>query len=115
MYLSFLSDFERFDGKTAIFIPFFRQFDDFSDDKPAPIFPETHFINDGFIWILMSGRSEWASPGALGLAGFGLTTVLLNLHNAGLVEVPLITFCYGFFYGGLAQVIAGIILSLIHI
>ena len=57
----------------------------------------------------MSEKVEWASPGALGLAGFGLTTVLLNLHNAGLIEVPLITFCYGFFYGGVAQVIAGII------
>jgi len=57
----------------------------------------------------MSEKVEWASPGALGLAGFGLTTVLLNLHNAGLIEMPLITFCYGFFYGGVAQVIAGII------
>jgi len=57
----------------------------------------------------MSKEAELAHPGALGLAGFGLTTVLLNIHNAGLVEVPLVTYCYGFFYGGVAQVIAGLI------
>jgi len=57
----------------------------------------------------MSKEGGLANPGALGLAGFGLTTVLLNIHNAGLVEVPLVTFCYGFFYGGIAQVIAGIL------
>lgn len=57
----------------------------------------------------MSKEEGLAHPGALGLAGFGLTTVLLNIHNAGLVEVPLVTFCYGFFYGGMAQVIAGLI------
>ena len=54
-------------------------------------------------------KPEFANPAALGLAGFGLTTVLLNIHNVGLVDVPLATFCFGFFYGGLAQVIAGVI------
>ena len=51
---------------------------------------------------------QWANPGALGLAGFGLNTVLLQMHNIGLIEsvVPLV---YGFFWGGIAQVIAGII------
>ncbi len=50
----------------------------------------------------------WGHPGALGLAGFGFNTILLQVHNIGLIEgvVPLI---YGFFWGGLAQVIAGII------
>ena len=57
----------------------------------------------------MSEKIEWASPAALGLAGFGLTTVLLNIHNAGLIAVPTTTFCLGFFYGGLIQIIAGII------
>jgi len=57
----------------------------------------------------MSKEQEWASPAALGLAGFGLTTVLLNIHNAGLFEIPAATFCYGFFYGGLIQLIAGLI------
>ncbi|RLF99794.1 MAG: hypothetical protein DRN65_02145 [Thaumarchaeota archaeon] len=57
----------------------------------------------------MSEKQEWASPGALGLAGFGLTTVLLNIHNAGLFEIPTVTFCLGFFYGGLIQLLAGLI------
>ena len=30
-----------------------------------------------------------ANPGPLGLLGFGMTTVLLNLHNAGLHVVEL--------------------------
>ena len=51
---------------------------------------------------------QWANPGALGLAGFGFNTILLQLHNLGLIEslVPLI---YGFIWGGIAQIIAGII------
>jgi len=51
---------------------------------------------------------QWANPGALGLAGFGLNTILLQIHNIGLIEsiLPLV---YGFFWGGVAQVIAGII------
>ena len=55
-----------------------------------------------------SNEARWANPGALGLAGFGLTTVLLQIHNIGLIDstVPLV---YGFFWGGAAQVIAGII------
>ena len=51
---------------------------------------------------------QLANPGALGLAGFGLNTILLQIHNIGLIEstVPLI---FGFFWGGLAQIIAGMI------
>lgn len=52
--------------------------------------------------------SKWANPGALGLAAFGFTTILLQLHNIGLIDsvVPLV---YGFFWGGAAQVVAGVI------
>jgi succinate-acetate transporter protein len=51
---------------------------------------------------------QWANPGALGLAGFGLNTILLQIHNIGWIEstMPLI---FGFFWGGVAQIIAGII------
>jgi hypothetical protein len=50
----------------------------------------------------------WANPGALGLAAFGFNTILLQIHNLGWIAstMPLI---YGFFWGGVAQVIAGII------
>ncbi len=50
----------------------------------------------------------WGNPGALGLAAFGFNTMLLQVHNLGLMEstMPLI---FGFFWGGAAQVVAGII------
>ena len=49
-----------------------------------------------------------ANPAPLGLLGFGLTTVLLNLHNAGLFPLDTMIFAMGLAYGGLAQVIVGI-------
>ncbi len=50
-----------------------------------------------------------ANPAPLGLCAFGMTTILLNLHNAGFFEMNSMIFAMGIFYGGLAQVIAGII------
>ena len=57
---------------------------------------------------MVKDESQWANPGALGLAGFGLNTILLQIHNLGWIDstMPLI---YGIFWGGVAQVIAGII------
>ena len=49
-----------------------------------------------------------ANPAPLGLLGFGMTTVLLNLHNAGYFALGSMILAMGIFYGGLAQVIAGI-------
>lgn len=49
-----------------------------------------------------------ANPAPLGLCGFGMTTVLLNLHNAGLFPLDATILIMGLLYGGLAQVIAGI-------
>ncbi len=49
-----------------------------------------------------------ANPAPLGLMGFGMTTVLLNIHNAGFFPVSAMVLAMGIFYGGLAQVIAGI-------
>jgi len=49
-----------------------------------------------------------ANPAPLGLAGFALTTILLNLHNAGLYGMDTMILAMGIFYGGLAQVIVGI-------
>src|SRR3954469_17875736 len=49
-----------------------------------------------------------ANPAPLGLLGFGMTTVLLNLHNAGFYEINSMILAMGIFYGGLAQIIAGI-------
>ena len=49
-----------------------------------------------------------ANPAPLGLLGFGMTTILLNLHNAGLFPLSTMIMGMGVFVGGLAQVIAGI-------
>ena len=49
-----------------------------------------------------------ANPAPLGLLAFGMTTVLLNLHNAGFYDLGSSVLAMGMFYGGLAQVIAGI-------
>jgi len=49
-----------------------------------------------------------ANPAPLGLMGFGMTTVLLNLHNTGLFTLGTMILAMGIFYGGIAQVIAGI-------
>ena len=49
-----------------------------------------------------------ANPGPLGLLGFGMTTVLLNLHNAGLLPLSIAIVAMGIALGGLAQIIAGI-------
>jgi succinate-acetate transporter protein len=49
-----------------------------------------------------------ANPAPLGLLGFGMTTILLNLHNAGLFPLDTMILAMGLAYGGLAQVIVGI-------
>ena len=52
-----------------------------------------------------------ANPGPLGLAGFGLTTIVLSSINAGLLPheaVPAVV-PLAFAYGGVAQIIAGIL------
>jgi succinate-acetate transporter protein len=53
-------------------------------------------------------KDNTANPAALGLLAFGMTTVLLNLHNAGIFEMNSMILAMGIFYGGSAQVIAGI-------
>ncbi|MEF8879448.1 MAG: acetate uptake transporter [Candidatus Thermoplasmatota archaeon] len=50
-----------------------------------------------------------ANPAPLGLMGFGMTTVLLNIHNAGLFGLGSMIVAMGICYGGFAQVIAGIL------
>src|SRR6185312_8952027 len=55
--------------------------------------------------------AKLANPAPLGLAGFGLTTVVLSAVNAGLLPreaVPVVV-PLAFAYGGVAQIIAGIL------
>jgi succinate-acetate transporter protein len=53
---------------------------------------------------------EKANPAPLGLLAFGLTTVLLNFHNAGFLgaDSMAMIMAMGICYGGLAQIIAGV-------
>lgn len=54
---------------------------------------------------------QLANPAPLGLAGFGLTTIVLSSMNAGLfpTEAGSVVVPLAFAYGGLAQIIAGIL------
>jgi len=53
-------------------------------------------------------KDTTGNPAPLGLLGFGMTTVLLNIHNAGIFKMGAMILAMGIFYGGLAQIIAGI-------
>lgn len=57
---------------------------------------------------LVKLRDITSNPAPVGLMGFGMTTVLLNLHNAGLFTLGTMILAMGIFYGGLAQFLAGI-------
>ena len=52
--------------------------------------------------------TKLANPAPLGLLGFGMTTVLLNLVNAGVFPLDTMILAMGLAYGGLAQIIVGI-------
>lgn len=67
-----------------------------ADLTQAPV-PATIVISD-----------STANPAPLGLLAFGLTTVLLNIHNAGYYPLDAMILSMGIFYGGLAQIVAGV-------
>ena len=49
-----------------------------------------------------------ANPAPLGLLAFGLTTVMLSMHNAGLFGLDAMILAMAVFYGGIAQIFAGV-------
>lgn len=57
----------------------------------------------------METNTKKANSAPLGLLGFGMTTILLNLHNVGAFELNIMIAAMGFALGGLAQLIAGIL------
>src|SRR5213082_4113456 len=57
---------------------------------------------------IMQVKDSTGNPAPLGLLGFGMTTVLLNFHNAGFYELNSMILAMGLCYGGAAQIIAGI-------
>ncbi|MDC7219619.1 MAG: acetate uptake transporter [Spirochaetales bacterium] len=56
----------------------------------------------------MSDNVKLGNPAPLGLLGFGMTTLLLNFHNAGFFPVNSMILGMGLFVGGIAQVFAGV-------
>lgn len=57
---------------------------------------------------IQSDKSNIANPAPLGLLGFAMTTLLLNIHNAGFIPLSIVIVAMGFAMGGAAQIIAGI-------
>ncbi|PYD75160.1 acetate uptake transporter [Novacetimonas pomaceti] len=57
----------------------------------------------------MTHNSAKADPAPLGLMGFGMTTVLLNLHNAHLVPMGGAILAMGLVFGGATQFVAGLL------
>lgn len=51
---------------------------------------------------------QTANPAPLGLCAFGTTTILLSLWNAGVIGISSPIIAMAIFYGGLAQIIAGL-------
>jgi hypothetical protein len=56
---------------------------------------------------IVRNRDLTGNPAPLGLMGFGMTTVLLNMSNAGFFALGGMILAVGIFYGGIAQLIAG--------
>lgn len=54
-------------------------------------------------------KDTTAHAAPLGLFGFAMTTILLNLHNAGFFPISVMIMAMGIFFGGIAQLIAGIL------
>ncbi len=52
-------------------------------------------------------KDTTANPAPLGLLAFGMTTVLLNMANAGWFGMSAMILSMGIFYGGMAQIFAG--------
>lgn len=80
---------------------------------PRPLQEDTAFGLFIFL-IALSYRgtmshSPLANPAPLGLMGFGMTTILLNLHNVGWFALDGIILAMGIFYGGIAQIFAGLL------
>lgn len=67
-------------------------------------------MEEEYATITIDGRKlskhVTANPAPLGLIAFGLTTVLLNFHNAGFFPLDSMILAMGLAYGGTAQIIA---------
>jgi len=55
----------------------------------------------------VAAAPKQGNPAVVGLAGFGMTTLMLQFHNVGWCGVGAVIWL-GFFFGGMAQLIAGL-------
>lgn len=78
---------------------FFTRFDRHLHPKP----PKTGTSSTEFT---MSDTAKKGNPAVVGLAGFGLTTLMLQFHNVGWAGMGPVIWL-GLIFGGLAQMIAG--------
>jgi succinate-acetate transporter protein len=76
-----------------------------SSRSRSPLTRHNIFVNEPVTTLV---KDTTANPAPLGLLGFGMTTVLLNLHNAGFFELNSVILAMGICYGGIAQIIAGL-------
>lgn len=53
--------------------------------------------------------SEYGNPVPLGLLGYGMTTVLFSLVNAGVFELGTMVLAMAVFFGGIAQTIVAVL------
>lgn len=63
------------------------------------------------IFQIQRADYQLSNPAPLGLCAFGISTILLNIHNAGFFGMNAMILSIGIFYGGIGQIIAGIIES----
>ena len=56
----------------------------------------------------MAEEMSLGNPAVVGLAGFGMTTLILQFHNLGLVGIGPVLWI-GLLFGGTAQLIAGML------
>lgn len=76
-------------------------------DEEKLVIPESENVPRN-INSVVNIKDATANPAPLGLLAFGMTTILLNLHNAGFFTMDTMIMSMGIFYGGIAQIIAGI-------
>lgn len=67
-------------------------------------YPTNQFVKEK---RMADKQAPMGNPAVVGLAGFGLTTLLLQLHNLGLCGLGPIIAC-GLIFGGAAQLMAGL-------
>lgn len=63
---------------------------------------------------LITLEDSTANPAPLGLRGFDMTKVLLNIHNAGLFDLDFMILAMGILYGGCTKIIGEVELAQIY-